>query len=925
MTSEESLEILTSTSLWKHTLGKKGPHAKPLRDSFLRSRENAMPLLAQIREDFPNLTIHDITHVGSLWRVADTIIGPNYPINPLEGYILGMAFLIHDAAHSYEAMGGEEALRNTIEWKDFHTGEHDGKNEEEFKKECDFAAIRELHAQKAGEMLTRTFTKDNGTTFHLIENESYQNHYGNLIGQIAASHQWDIEDLDRLGDLITPLSEMPNAWKINPQKLACILRCADAGHIDNGRAPDNIYFDRSLAINGVSRKYWAAQNHLGQLCEDDNDKTKLVITSSNAFPKKEFAAWNVAHEAVMQLDKEIRKSNEMLRQLSKKENLFFPHVGVIGAESREALAKYIKTDGWNPCDMNVHTSNVKALIEELGGSKLYGEKNMLLVALRELIQNARDAIHARRTMDPQHFGIDGGKITIRLIEEDGKRIIEVEDNGIGMSRDCIKNHLLDFGSSYWKSALAVRENPGLRGKGFTSVGKFGIGFYSIFMVAKSVEVITRKYCQGETANKLEFPDGLTLSPILSDDTLRTEVSTIVRFELKNEKEIKLTFDTIIGDDEEYDPFDLDKVISILTIGLDVDLYFEYGNNISQIHQNVASVKFKNDSEEKKKWLSRLFLCNIPQNINEISSKLEELTDEHGKLRGWVLSPEWTIKMEGCDFSCFTGKLVPMVETIGGLSSMLDLQKVYRPRKGFLGYIDGIDNSVSRDKLLKDETLRKCLREWVKKNYRKNYNEILKSNDLSDEYENLIKYTCLEDEIIKDNVKCVYNYYKNRKLDNHIGTVVGIVEINKRLYAGVSSTSRRIYGISEDLVNSIHVSYMSTFDKKTFFYKNVRDHESRKILSTLFNICDSDNNSFGSIIRKYASLEELDVSLDKKLEKTLRIWVNLILYQNRNEMIDWRGVDKKYKRTAEDMQNYLYRLLSPTYLEEITVPTEGEGE
>lgn len=98
--------LYQNTSLLKRTLGKKDNTTDPFRISFEKARENAMFLLDKIRIDFPNLTVHDITHVDSLWNVADTIIGDKYEINPLEGYILGIAFLIHDAALSYEAIGG---------------------------------------------------------------------------------------------------------------------------------------------------------------------------------------------------------------------------------------------------------------------------------------------------------------------------------------------------------------------------------------------------------------------------------------------------------------------------------------------------------------------------------------------------------------------------------------------------------------------------------------------------------------------------------------------------------------------------------------------------------------------------------------------------------------------------------------------------
>lgn len=62
----------------------------------------------KIRKDFPPLTVHDISHVDSLWQVVSVITGDDYEINPLEGFVLSCAFLMHDAVLSYEAVGGKE-------------------------------------------------------------------------------------------------------------------------------------------------------------------------------------------------------------------------------------------------------------------------------------------------------------------------------------------------------------------------------------------------------------------------------------------------------------------------------------------------------------------------------------------------------------------------------------------------------------------------------------------------------------------------------------------------------------------------------------------------------------------------------------------------------------------------------------------------
>jgi len=72
-------------------------------------------LLANIAEDCQGLTVHDVSHVHQLWHVASTICGPDYPINPLEGFVLGAAFLIHDAGLTASVYPkGVEGLMNPL-------------------------------------------------------------------------------------------------------------------------------------------------------------------------------------------------------------------------------------------------------------------------------------------------------------------------------------------------------------------------------------------------------------------------------------------------------------------------------------------------------------------------------------------------------------------------------------------------------------------------------------------------------------------------------------------------------------------------------------------------------------------------------------------------------------------------------------------
>ena len=157
------------SSLWCNSLGNEDYKEKELRkrlcDEYESSRKKAAFLLSKIQKDFPNLTIHDISHIDSLWHIASTIIGKNYEINPLEGFVLGCAFLVHDAVLSYDAIGGVEALRNTSEWKDYYADYDSNEESEEIIKACDFKTIRFCMQIKLKTFFRRFFEEKMGLAF----------------------------------------------------------------------------------------------------------------------------------------------------------------------------------------------------------------------------------------------------------------------------------------------------------------------------------------------------------------------------------------------------------------------------------------------------------------------------------------------------------------------------------------------------------------------------------------------------------------------------------------------------------------------------------------------------------------------------------------------------------------------------------------
>lgn len=132
---------IEKTSLWLIGLGSKDADQEIerkkelLRSVLKRFREHAAVLTSRISATFPQLTVHDLTHLDALWETADLIAGAGYPLNPMEAFVFGGAILLHDAAHCFEAYeGGQNAVRNSMAWKDAFASEKAAHPEEILEK-----------------------------------------------------------------------------------------------------------------------------------------------------------------------------------------------------------------------------------------------------------------------------------------------------------------------------------------------------------------------------------------------------------------------------------------------------------------------------------------------------------------------------------------------------------------------------------------------------------------------------------------------------------------------------------------------------------------------------------------------------------------------------------------------------------------------
>ena len=136
------------------------------------------------------------------------------------------------------------------------------------------------------------------------------------------------------------------------------------------------------------------------------------------------------------------------------------------------------------------------------------------IFLRELISNASDAEDklAYKALTDDQVGIDRKDLKITIIPDKEQRTLTIVDNGIGMTKEDLENNLgtiAKSGSFQFKQEL----NKDEKSEEIDVIGQFGVGFYSAFMIADHVTVLTKAYGSEQGYKwESEGADGYTITP-----------------------------------------------------------------------------------------------------------------------------------------------------------------------------------------------------------------------------------------------------------------------------------------------------------------------------------------------------------------------------------------------------------------------------
>ncbi|HPW62870.1 MAG TPA: ATP-binding protein, partial [Cyclobacteriaceae bacterium] len=166
--------------------------------------------------------------------------------------------------------------------------------------------------------------------------------------------------------------------------------------------------------------------------------------------------------------------------------------------------------------ISIHTENIFPIIKKF----LYSDHEIFL---RELVSNAVDATQKlKKLASIGEFAGELGDLKIEVSFDKSKKTITVSDKGLGMTAEEIKKYINQIAFS---GATEFVEKFKDKADAKDIIGKFGLGFYSAFMVADQVEVISKSYKEGTDAARWEC-DGSTEFE-LSDATKETRGTDVI--------------------------------------------------------------------------------------------------------------------------------------------------------------------------------------------------------------------------------------------------------------------------------------------------------------------------------------------------------------------------------------------------------------
>ncbi|PKN65905.1 MAG: hypothetical protein CVU57_08945 [Deltaproteobacteria bacterium HGW-Deltaproteobacteria-15] len=458
-----------------------------------------LSMIGRVRELFSTYTKHDISHIESMLRHLDWLIPPSTQkeMTPADWLLITLSVYFHDlgmlvTAEEFDKRMEDptfgtflEQIKSDPKSQDY-LGRAKKMSEEERQRFFFQEFIRENHPARIKEWIKGRHSRRWGSSVapiavavHELVQPLPARFRENLATVCESHHENNLNRTD-----LYPLCQLygnDTGEMANVQFAALILRTADLIHVTKDRTPSIMYKTINFS-DPTGVKEWDKQKdtfsvrHVGRTFDPDDTRTHVITVSADFTEEMPFFALT---EYLAWADSEIKQTkrwSDQSREHKDASNFWFPWHTIRGD---------LRVEGNQPQPMRFDFDRGR-LLDLLVGHAIYNDPT---VAIRELLQNAIDAVRFQHYLDAKRAESSAtaappiGKVTVSWNTE--TRHLVVEDNGTGMDLDIVRFHLMRVGTSYYDTPQFSIEH-----KNFTPISRFGIGILTCFMISDDIEIVT---------------------------------------------------------------------------------------------------------------------------------------------------------------------------------------------------------------------------------------------------------------------------------------------------------------------------------------------------------------------------------------------------------------------------------------------------
>ncbi|WP_413709667.1 ATP-binding protein [Rhizobium sp. Rhizsp82] len=313
--------------------------------------------------------------------------------------------------------------------------------------------------------------------------EGFDERMRDIIGLIARSHG---EDLRYRFSYLENEYNLRDYNGIHVVYLMGLIRLADYAQIQASRAPilkAAIHRIRSP----VSQREWRVHQSIINITRTHDDPEAIFVDSRPTCVSDflRVKSW------LVDLQLELDKTWATLGELYGRQSLTgLDRLQLSIRRIRSKIIEGFATEQFVPESIAFRVAETEMLSLLL--APLYGDHPGY--GVRELLQNARDAVLEAQAADAPHLVAEQAHVSVVLEKQEGGAKVSVIDNGAGMTVDILKNYFLNAGVSYRSSKVWQSDNLDNHGKSRVArSGRFGVGALAAFLIGRVIKLTTRHW------------------------------------------------------------------------------------------------------------------------------------------------------------------------------------------------------------------------------------------------------------------------------------------------------------------------------------------------------------------------------------------------------------------------------------------------